>query len=118
MRRNPCAANFDLHLIYYSALAESVNRYYLVGFSLLVALAVLVILVFVLPQYPYRTVVLTIVWTVLRYLVSAGIGYGSYRLARKHFGQKKAIVIGIIAAVSVFLAYILLFTFVLPILLK
>ena len=93
------------------------NRYYLVAFSLLAAFACLVILGFILPQFPFRVAVLGITSTVLRYLIFAGIGYGAYFLARKRMKQRKAVVIGGIVAVAAFFAYIILFTFLLPIIL-
>jgi hypothetical protein len=93
------------------------NRYHVVGFSLLAMFSVLVIIGFVLPQFPFRVGVLRIASTVLRYLIFAGIGYGAYRLARKHIDRNKAILIGIVAAIGAFLAYLVLFTFLLPIIL-
>jgi hypothetical protein len=93
------------------------NRYYLVAFSLLTAFACLVILGFILPQFPFRVAVLGIASIVLKYLIFAGIGYGAYFLARKRMEQIKAVVIGAIVAVAAFFTDIILFTFLLLIVL-
>jgi hypothetical protein len=93
------------------------NRYYLVGFSLLAVFAALVIIGFLVPKFPFRVAVLGIASSVLRYLIFAGIGYGAYYLARKHVERRKAVLIGTLAAIGAFLAYLLFFTFLLPIIL-